>query len=305
MSDSSDSESLSGSDAELQEAFAKGLLKPGLNVVEEAPKVLTNDEKGLKNKLAEFKLKLPWIEMLDSSDKPAPLGPELAAKIFEQEEKQENLRKNNKKLPQISIKDDPVLNDFKRETMFYRQAQATVLSAIPKLKALNIPTKRPEDYFAEMAKSDEHMHKIRQNLMRKQVGQERSEKVKQLRAQRKEGKALQIQTKLERQREKKQMLDQVKKVRKGFGKDLEFLNKSKQNGKSMANKKGQEKRKWRDQKFGFGGRKRGSKSNTKQSSAEGSEFGKSGRNRNKIKSSKGKTQRPGKNRRNKVKNRRN
>ncbi|KAK4876233.1 hypothetical protein RN001_012655 [Aquatica leii] len=304
MSDTSDSESLSGSDAELQEAFSKGLLKPGLNVIDDAPKVFVNDTQGLQDKLSEFKLKLPWIEVLDSINKPAPLAPELAAKILEQEEKQENLRKNNKKLPQISVEDDPVLNDFKRETMFYRQAQATVLSSIPKFKELNIPTKRPEDYFAEMAKSDEHMQKIRQNLMRKQVGQERSEKVKQLRAQRKEGKALQIQTKLKRQQEKKQMLDQVKKVRKGVGKDLEFLNNSKQKGKNVPNKKGQENRKWRDQKFGFGGKKRNSKSNTKESSADLGDYGKAGKNRNNMKGSKGKTQRPGKNRRNKIRNRR-
>lgn len=42
----------------------------------------------------------------------------------------------------------------------YRQAQATVLAALPKLHKLQIPTKRPEDYFAEMAKSDQHMQKV-------------------------------------------------------------------------------------------------------------------------------------------------
>lgn len=43
----------------------------------------------------------------------------------------------------------------------YRQAQATVLEALPRLKKLNIFTKRPEDYFAEMAKSDQQMQKVR------------------------------------------------------------------------------------------------------------------------------------------------
>lgn len=42
----------------------------------------------------------------------------------------------------------------------YRQAQATVLEALPKLKKHNIPTKRPEDYFAEMTKTDQHMQKV-------------------------------------------------------------------------------------------------------------------------------------------------
>ena len=43
----------------------------------------------------------------------------------------------------------------------YRQAQASVLEALPRLKKLNIFTKRPDDYFAEMAKSDQQMTKVR------------------------------------------------------------------------------------------------------------------------------------------------
>lgn len=65
----------------------------------------------------------------------------------EQEEKRENQLKNNKKLPQFSPSEDPVLNDFKRETMFYRLAQATVLEALPKLKEMGIPTIRWDVYF--------------------------------------------------------------------------------------------------------------------------------------------------------------
>ena len=44
----------------------------------------------------------------------------------------------------------------------YRQAQATVLEAIPRLKAEKITTKRPDDYYAQMAKSDEHMKKVKE-----------------------------------------------------------------------------------------------------------------------------------------------
>lgn len=42
----------------------------------------------------------------------------------------------------------------------YRQAQATVLEALPLLNKHGIATKRPDDYFAEMAKSDQHMQKV-------------------------------------------------------------------------------------------------------------------------------------------------
>ena len=55
---------------------------------------------------------------------------------------------------------DSIHNDFKRELIFYRQAQATVLEVLPRLRSMGVPTKRPEDYFAQMAKSDDHMNKV-------------------------------------------------------------------------------------------------------------------------------------------------
>lgn len=125
-----------------------------------------------------------------------------------------------------------------------------------------------------MAKSDDHMQKIRQKLMQKQAEQQRSERAKQLRAQRKEGKAIQIQTKLQREEEKKQILDQVKKVRKGFSKDLNFLDgkPKRDQGSKKISRKSLEKRKNKDKKFGFGGKKKGSKLNTKDSAADVSDY---------------------------------
>lgn len=51
---------------------------------------------------------------------------------------------------------------------------------------------RPDDYFAEMAKSDEHMQKVRKSLMAKQAAQARVEKVRQLRDQKKIAKRVQV-----------------------------------------------------------------------------------------------------------------
>lgn len=85
---------------------------------------------------------LPWIERLDCTNSQAPLAPELAAQLLAHEQKRESQLKNNKKLPQFKPSEDPVLNDFKREMTFHRQAQAALLDAIPKLKALGLPTKR-------------------------------------------------------------------------------------------------------------------------------------------------------------------
>jgi len=42
----------------------------------------------------------------------------------------------------------------------YKQAQAAVAKALPKLQELGIATKRPEDYFAEMVKTDDHMQRV-------------------------------------------------------------------------------------------------------------------------------------------------
>ena len=58
-SDSSDPDT----DEELKEAFAAGLLKPGLNYMGEAPekKVAKNNVAALKQKLAELQRNLPWV----------------------------------------------------------------------------------------------------------------------------------------------------------------------------------------------------------------------------------------------------
>nr|BAG58067.1 unnamed protein product [Homo sapiens] len=72
----SDSESESDeslvTDRELQDAFSRGLLKPGLNVVLEGPKKAVNDVNGLKQCLAEFKRDLEWVERLDVTLGPVP-----------------------------------------------------------------------------------------------------------------------------------------------------------------------------------------------------------------------------------------
>lgn len=145
-----------------------------------------------------------------------------------------------------------------------------------------------------MAKTDEQMQRIRKVLVKTQAQQKQSERMKELRHQKKEGKRISIEAKLVKQKEKKQMLDEVKKVRKGLKKDLSFLD------KQGPSKKALEKRKQRDKKFGFGGKKRGLKSNTKESSSDITEY-KKFKPASRTKGGKGvkagKNKRPGKNRR--------
>ena len=263
-------------------------------------------------KLQQSTKNLPWIETLVLVNTPAALAPELVFQMHEQEEKRARQLKGNKKIPQFKPSEDPVLNEFRRETMFHRQAQSAVIEGIARLKALGIPTKRPDDYFAEMAKSDEHMQKVKDNLVKKQHEAQRSEKVRQLRQQRKVSKQMQVEATLKKHAEKRKLMEEVKKYRKGIRQDLDFLDDQKKpansgkNGKFL-NKKALEKKKQKDSKFGFGGKKRGNKKNTRDSAADVSDYKKPGNPMvgkfRKDKGGKG-NQRPGKNRRVQMKGKR-
>ncbi|XP_006886679.1 PREDICTED: probable rRNA-processing protein EBP2 [Elephantulus edwardii] len=260
----SESEDSFVTDRELQDAFSRGLLKPGLNVVLEGPKKATNDVTGLKQCLAEFKRDLEWVERLDVTLGPVP--------------------EINGTQPTPQNQDQKAINpedDFQREMNFYRQAQAAVLAVLPRLHQLKVPTKRPTDYFAEMAKSDQQMQKIRQKLQAKQAAMEKSEKAKQLRALRKYGKKVQTEVLQKRQREKAHMMDAIKKYQKGFSDKLDFLEGdqkpiaqgTKEKAKGQQMKKGPSaKRRYKNQKFGFGGKKKGSKWNTRESHDDVSSF---------------------------------
>ena len=82
-------------------------------------KEVKNNIPAMKQKLAEMQsTKLNWVERLDLVNGPAPLAPELAYK----EE-----RANRAKQAGGKLEEDVVHNDFKREMLFYRQAQAAVL----------------------------------------------------------------------------------------------------------------------------------------------------------------------------------
>lgn len=69
-------------------------------------------------------------------------------------------------------------------------------------------------------------------LVKKQAVTERIEKVRNIRQQKKISKQLQKEGKVKKQSEKKEMLDEVKKFRKGLRKDLDFLDSKKQQNHS-------------------------------------------------------------------------
>ncbi|XP_068630767.1 probable rRNA-processing protein EBP2 homolog [Battus philenor] len=306
-----DSETDVDSDEELQEAFAKGILKPGLNEeIEKTVKNYVNNVADLKAKLKEIELKLPWIEKLDLVTTVAPMAPDVALQMEETAQRRKNIKENTKGHQTYDPAQDPILNEFKRENLLHRQAQAAVIDGIKRLKELNVPTRRPDDFFAEMAKSDEHMQKVRKNLMSKQAAQARTEKVRQLREQKKIAKRVQIDTKLKQAAEKKHMLEQLKRVRKGKSTELDFLDDNKGKNSNVQNKgkdpknKISKKRAMKDKKFGFGGKKKGSKLNTRESSNDMDGFNSSAKKKpfnfktkNFKPNNKKKNQRPGKSKR--------
>uniref|UniRef100_A0A182TVQ9 Uncharacterized protein n=1 Tax=Anopheles melas TaxID=34690 RepID=A0A182TVQ9_9DIPT len=211
------------SDEELRQAFLRNELKPGLNVILKEERQPINDTIKLKAALETCTLKAPWLERMDLVNDLAPLTPELAIQIEKHEQKRENLFKGNRKIPYVKPEADTVLNDFKREILFHRQAQAATLEGIGRLHELGIATKRPDDYFAEMAKTDEHMQRIRKVLLDKQEGIAKSERIRQLREQRRIGKLIQREATEKRDEERRKMLGDIKKFRKGKLSNLDFL----------------------------------------------------------------------------------
>lgn len=250
------------SDEELQEAFRTGKLQPGLTIVKEKPvKVFVNNEGAMLAKLEEIRLRLPWLERLDMVNRPAPMAPEL--------------KRDQKQIMADAADDSIAEDDFKREMLFYRQAQAAVLEGLPRLQAEGIPTRRPDDYLAQMVKSDEQMDKVRKFLIRQKTQKEMSEKARKLRELKKTGKRTQVEVQQRKLKEKKDMMESMKKFRKGTEKSLDFLEtpdetkNRNQPGKARNQKKKlSQKRQDKETRFGFGGRKKGQKRNTAESTSD-------------------------------------
>lgn len=208
------------------------------------------EKQGLEAKLQEIKLNMEWSETLDLVYRASVVD-------LQSESETENATSED---------------DFKREMMFYKQAQAAVLNGIPKLQKLEIPTQRPDDYFAQMVKSEEHMNKMREVLLSKKIKMEMSEKAKKLRMLRKYGKKVQQEVQQSRQAEKKKMLNLVKKYRAGKNMPGNFLDNDATDVPENAGQKSKttgrnKKRELKNKKFGHGGQKKRSKYNTAESSA--------------------------------------
>ncbi|KAL1922463.1 uncharacterized protein VTP21DRAFT_10002 [Calcarisporiella thermophila] len=239
-------------------------------------RITINNKQAMLRILEGFKLDLPWIETLSlTTEEP------------------------------VAIAD--VHNDLERELAFYQQGLNSALEGRKRIIAAGVPFSRPDDYFAEMVKSDEHMEKVRQRLLNESASIKASEDARKQRELKKFGKKVQMDKLQERQKKKAEELEKIKALKRkrkdgesGFGDDDLFdieldddedagaRKKQKQSDRRGGDKKNM-KRARRDAKYGFGGKKRHAKSNTAESSGDVSGFSNKGGKR--------KATRPGKARR--------
>ena len=147
-----------------------------------------------------------------------------------------------------------VNDDLTRETFFYERALESANECVKRLKDLGIPARRPDDYYAEMVKSDEHMKRVRSELLFEQQQLEIREERRKARESKKYGKQVQAEKIKQRTLEKKSQIKSLDKWRKqrqksGFADDGNAPFEG-------AGGDGKRKRSDRDSKYGFGGRKK-------------------------------------------------
>lgn len=198
-----------------------------------------------------------------------------------------------------------VFDDLERELAFYQQG----LSAVKEARSLlakepgSTLFSRPTDYFAEMLKSDEHMDLLKQKLVEQETAKRASQDARKLRELKKFGKQVQHEKLQARALEKRDTLDRIKSLkrkRKGNEMSAEEFDIAVEEAaaevgdrKSNRSNKPNAKRVAKNAKYGNGGRKRFSRSNTAESSNDMSGFS---NKKNKTGFS-GKAKRPGKSKR--------
>ncbi|KAL8683773.1 MAG: hypothetical protein Q9186_000259 [Xanthomendoza sp. 1 TL-2023] len=207
-------------------------------------------------------------------------------------------------------------DDLNRELAFHAQALSAAAEGRRLLKKEGIAFSRPNDYFAEMVKSDEQMGKVKGKMHEEAAGRKAAAEARRQRDLRKFGKQVQVAKLQERDKAKRETLEKIdilKRKRKntdtggpeetdqfdialddaGAGKS----DKPPRSSRREQSGRGPSKRQKKDDKFGFGGKKRFAKSGDAVSSSDLSGFNaKRMKGRVQKKSSKG-GQRLGKSRR--------
>jgi rRNA-processing protein EBP2 len=243
-------------DSDIEEVFAAGILQNPAKRVNNPKSVPSiNNKVALKQALDEIKFKLPWFERLEV----------VSADAVE-----------------VNVNDD-----LKLELAFYGQALAAATAALTELERLNIPHRRPEDYYAEMLKSDVHMAKIKDKLLSEQSKIEAVHSRKTMKKNREISKEISVEKTKQKQAQKKQAIENINQWRKHKNDRANATNNIKElntdadlnavlSGKSGfkgkrdgRDNKSKFKREYKDKKYGFGGQpKWKSKQNTAASSSD-------------------------------------
>jgi|EP01046_Picozoa_sp_COSAG06_P022587 rRNA-processing protein EBP2 len=172
-----------------------------------------------------------------------------------------------------------VHDDLQREAAFYDNCLKGVKTAFGKLDALKLDYLRPDDYYAEMLKSDEHMSKVKEKLLfeKEKIGEKEAKR--KLRDNQKLGKKVQAEREQQKAIKKKSDLNSIKQWRSdrknqrggegGAGGEAGLntaLAGTYQKAKAEAKKSA------KDAKFGYGGMKRKQKSNDRASVDDMSQY---------------------------------
>jgi rRNA-processing protein EBP2 len=181
-----------------------------------------------------------------------------------------------------------VQDDLERESVFHRRALDAVAAARSKLGALGVPTRRPDDFYAEMMKNDAHMRKVKDKLLFEQRELEAKGERRREREAKRYGKAVQAERLKERKQQQKDsmgLLQRMKKRGAGVsasdvladepdwgepgrqpGRAPQRQGRGGRQGGAGRGRGGRSAHK--EAKFGFGGPKRGSKRNDAASAAD-------------------------------------
>ncbi|KAG8871476.1 hsp90 co-chaperone Cdc37 [Tulasnella sp. 331] len=108
-------------------------------------------------------------------------------------------------------------DDLNREVAFYKQALHCAQQSLLLAQKHSLPFTRPDDYFAEMVKSDIHMERIRTKLLDESAFIKKSEEAKKQRNLKKYGKQIQMDRIKERAKDKRNMLDSIKSLKRKRG----------------------------------------------------------------------------------------
>lgn len=175
---------------------------------------------------------------------------------------------------------------------FYSHTQAldAVIAARGELDRLHIPYRRPDDYFAEMLKSDDHMAKVKGRIIEETTRMTAIERRQQERNAQAFAKQSAVEKAKQKANDKRSSMDALKQWRKNKDsrpelsteEDLDDLfraskrpNTGKNNtttNKYSATVHKSGKRRFKDKKFGHGGPKHFAKENTSKSSRDMSKF---------------------------------